>query len=303
MVKYLKRKLHSSKLKVELEGGLGNQLFQYYAGQYFATLYKCEVVYVIQPKSELSTNSLYVNFELNNFTVSVKYYKLKVLQELHRVIRFCIRKFKISQDLWFWFSGEFRSRVVGFDERLETRKQPKLISGYFQSYRYLPSKLRVNNLPLKNLSAAYLNLADKILIDKPIAIHIRGGDYWKYRDSVGILSYRYFADALQLSKYESSTDKIWLFSNDYGLSQEIKKHLKLITAKEIFENELTSAESMLLMSRAKRLIISNSTFSWWSAYLVDNPESIIAPETWFRNMTCPSDLIPSSWTQCKSHWI
>jgi hypothetical protein len=290
-------------IKVELEGGLGNQLFQYYAGQYFATRYQRKIVYVLQPKSEFSEDSLYVNFELKNFNVVVKYYRFRVLRELHRVIRFCIRKFKISQDLWFWFSGEYRSRVVGFDERLESKQQPKAISGYFQSYRYLPSKVRVSDLPLKNLSTSYLNLTDEMIIDKPIAIHIRGGDYWKYKDSIGILSYRYFADALQLSKYEASKDKIWLFSNDYDLSQEIKKLLKLVTTKEIFESELTAGESMLLMSQAKRLIISNSTFSWWSAYLVNNPESIIAPETWFRSITCPRDLIPSNWTQCKSHWI
>ena len=303
MGKYLKREWRSLNMKVELEGGLGNQLFQYFAGQYFAARYKCELIYVVQSKTALSANSLRASFEITNSAIEVKQYKKRIFRELYRVIRFSIRKSKISQDLWFWFSGEFRSRVVGFDEKLETKKQPELISGYFQSYRYLPVKVRLDKSPLKEFSASYLSLAEKILIEKPIAIHIRGGDYWKHRDSFGILSYKYFSNALQLSRYEFSSDKIWLFSNDYELCQEIKKQLKLSTSQEIFENDLNSAESMLLMSRSKRLIISNSTFSWWSAYLVENPECIIAPETWFRNMTSPLDLIPPTWIKCKSDWI
>lgn len=290
-------------MKVELEGGLGNQLFQYFAGQYFAARYRCELMYVVQSKTELSTNSLRASFEITNSVIAVKQHKSRIFRELYRVIRFSIRKSKISQDLWFWFSGEFRSRVVGFDEKLESKKQPELISGYFQSYRYLPVKVRLEKSPSKDFSASYRCLAEKILIEQPIAIHIRGGDYWKHRDSFGILSYKYFADALQLSRYNFSTDKVWLFSNDYELCQEIKKQLKLDTSEEIFENDLDSAESMLLMSRSKRLIISNSTFSWWSAYLVENPECIIAPETWFRNMTSPLDLVPLTWIKCKSDWI
>jgi hypothetical protein len=53
------------------------------------------------------------------------------------------------------------------------------------------------------------------------------------------------------------------------------------------------------MSHCKHNIIANSTFSWWGAWLNENPEKIIiAPKRWFANEEMQAqtqDLIPESW--------
>gem|GEM_PF-2591967 len=51
------------------------------------------------------------------------------------------------------------------------------------------------------------------------------------------------------------------------------------------------------MSKCKNHIIANSSFSWWGAWLSENPhKEVIAPKQWFNALEADTrDLIPNNW--------
>ena len=57
------------------------------------------------------------------------------------------------------------------------------------------------------------------------------------------------------------------------------------------------------MSLGRAIIISNSSFSWWSAFLSKEASLILAPRKWFKGIQDPKDLLPPEWITLESDWI
>ena len=131
-----------------------------------------------------------------------------------------------------------------------------------------------------------------------VSVHIRRGDY-AIRDTT-----RAFHGLLPLSYYESSIRKIaetidkpifYIFSDDIAWVEknlQIPYPLQFVhTAEDGYE-----AVDLKLMSSCKHNIISNSTFSWWAAWLNEHPAKIvIAPPHWSKLVPDTVNIIPSTW--------
>jgi len=84
----------------------------------------------------------------------------------------------------------------------------------------------------------------------------------------------------------------------YIFSDEIdwvKQNFKIENA--TYVSGLKSHEDLELMKNCKHNITANSSFSWWGAWLNNNPAKIvIAPKQWFKDSSVNTiDLIPASW--------
>jgi hypothetical protein len=101
----------------------------------------------------------------------------------------------------------------------------------------------------------------------------------------------YFEDAIGLiGDYEN----IFIFSDDIKWCKE-----NINFKNSIFVEGNTNIEDLWLMSLCTNNVISNSSFSWWSAYINNNSKKIIYPKNWFGDFTNinTSLICPREWTQ------
>jgi hypothetical protein len=147
----------------------------------------------------------------------------------------------------------------------------------------------------------------EILDLKPIVLHVRRGDYIKHAETYGLLSDAYFATALELvweQIPDSRNAEVWVFTDSV---ENVKTAMPILASNttRLVEAPVGTSDSDILiaMSFADKLVISNSTFSWWAAMLNSPKKIIVAPSKWYKNMEDPSRLIPDRWITQPSLWV
>jgi predicted nucleic acid-binding protein len=66
---------------------------------------------------------------------------------------------------------------------------------------------------------------------------------------------------------------------------------------------LTDVEQLALISKFKKVVIANSSYSWWGATLSKDETLVASPKNWYRSMPTPIDLIPENWIQIENSWL
>ena len=93
--------------------------------------------------------------------------------------------------------------------------------------------------------------------------------------------------------------RFFVFSDDIGAAAAELGHLSDNMRFVEHNTPRIAAYDMLLMSRCRHHIIANSTYSWWGAWLNENPDKmVIAPQRWFADEAMQAqtgDLIPETW--------
>jgi len=301
----------SKHLKIDLVGGVGNQLFSYCAGNYLALQKNLEVqVRLMKPSfGDFSHSSC-----INDFNIHPKVLELSTAKSVLLRLGIKIRAF-FSNNLptlkSILNSNIYVSKVVGFDENLIST-DAKVIRGYFQTYLYIDAILEQNpnflQLKLESPSDWFKELNSQISSISTIGIHVRGGDYLRKTNSnIGNLSSAYYKRAItMISEHTDLTSfRVFVFTDDIEHAKSLMGGIKgkLNLEYIVPPKNSKSVESLILMSNMNIRIISNSTFAWWAGYIGTKEGFVISPSKWFKGMPDPSHLIPSNWEVCESDWI
>lgn len=176
-----------------------------------------------------------------------------------------------------------------------------LRSSYFQSYKYFNDhkKLIQKLFDFPNEVRQYIdNKYSNYNFNNIVAIHVRHGDMLKEVLHNGKIFY-----ILSLSYYKNALKK---FNKNFKIlictgSAQVWINKKLIPylVKNNYKYEIVKNNShimdLYLMSKCKNFILSNSTYSWWGAYLSDSPNTVYCPKYFLNPNYEQPDIILPEW--------
>lgn len=179
--------------------------------------------------------------------------------------------------------------------------QPNLLlDGGFQSYKYFDEEIVKQLFAIPDIMKKEINSKYGIIFSEPIVgVNVRRGDYCFIPHRLPVCSKVFFQKAMKL--FPKGTRFLFI-SDDINWC---KKHFK---GNNIFylENS-TPLIDLYAQTLCTDNIISNSTFSWWGAYLNPHKEKkVICPKPWFgpcakNSKSDVDDLIPDNWIQITNH--
>lgn len=281
---------------VRILGGLGNQMFQY---AFYKALEKRHPK-VSADLTLFEDYNLHNGFELNDvFGIDVKEatrFTTNLYDTANR--KWLFRKLRRFLNLKNTYKEEVNEFL--FDPAFLSDTEPRLYYGYWQNEQYF-SDINIRNdfkfkRPLSEKNQQVLNL---IKNSQSVSIHVRRGDYVNHPLLGNICDLDYYQSAISLMNSKTSDPSYFIFSNDI---EWCKTNLSLNEATYIDWN--TGKDSyidMQLMSACKHQIIANSSFSWWGAWLNQNPDKIIiAPDKWINGEKYnDSEIVPKTWIKIR----
>ncbi|MBR6013827.1 MAG: alpha-1,2-fucosyltransferase [Selenomonadaceae bacterium] len=261
----------------KLGGGLGNQLFQYAVGRYLANKHNTELK-IVKNWFE-TTNAPLAYYQLDEFNIQKNFVSEEEVKDLQLI-------------------QETRTSFIP-----ETLDAPDniVLSGYWQSGKYFKDirDILLKELTLKNpLGKISSQWKEKILsAECAVSMHVRRGDYMTpgFRNHSGTIPFSFYYECISILKSRYPQMTLFIFSNELDF---VGKNFKFDVPVEYVKDCEKGCEEIFLMSCCKHNIIANSTFSWWGAWLNQNPDKeVFAPDPWHKDGWGGHDVVPENWTE------
>lgn len=290
-------------LIVKVNGGLGNQLFQYAAGRALADRVGARLLLDLSffdlPAGAHTPRA----FELDRFNTR---FERATENDLRPYVAMARNRWlgRSARLLPFLFPHRrhHERTLFIYEPALRTLSKDTYLDGHWQSEQYFADSagtIREDLRCIEPIGEANQAMLDAMKAVTPVSLHVRRGDYVTRSDANavhGTCSIEYYERAMKEIVAHTPDSVFHVFSDDANWARANLPKLRPM----IFVTHNTGVSDhfdLLLMAACKHHIIANSSFSWWGAWLNPNPtKQVIAPLRWFRDPAVDTrDLIPHGW--------
>jgi hypothetical protein len=292
---------------VKLQGGLGNQLFQYALGRHLAqkngTALKLDI-------SWYGTQT-YRSFDLHDWSI---------IENLATDAE--IRSFKKyrrkGRKIWFLYNYLFadeskyvREKGYAFDPKILELGSQAYLDGIWLSEKYfkgIEDIIRKEFRLRAPLPPAQSEIVRKMEKSESVSVCIRRGDFVsdkKISSIHGLLPLDYYERAVEYVADRISNPHFFIFSDDIDWCRSNFKTGYPTTFVSDGHKNISSSQELWLMSSCKHTVNANSSFSWWASWLNQNREKIVIfPKKWFKEESRnAASMVPESWVRLENKFI
>lgn len=301
-----------SMIIARMDGGLGNQMFQYAYGLHLARMHQTELILDTSSYASAPQHGFLLDRFCIEAQLATRAHQPRIPPRYRDTAESATGESQSDTppspslaDRFGWRAlRRLKESPFGFHTKYLSATDNRYLVGYWQSEKFFPGLRRelVQHFQLRDeLGDKSQAVARRIESTNSVVLHIRRGDYVNSSSAAAIyehLDLSYYVDCVQDWAASQRDLEVFVFSNDMGWCRD-NIRLPWVTHWIDHNDASTAHEDLALMSRAACCIIANSTFSWWAAWLNERAsKTVYAPSRWFRPGTHDGrHVICDSWKQ------
>jgi len=299
----------------KLQGGLGNQLFQYAIGRSLAYINNTKLVLDTSGFAFHYNEHVPRSYMLDAYPIKAEIAtekQLNTIKNANWLNKLRLKRNKHYKQLVFDEIPPKHSRYKFTDLYVTpkpTHYYPEImlkhdcdviLDGYWQSYKFFNN---INDLILAEFNCKETSLnynkevLEKIKSTESVSIHFRRTD--RVHTKADLRNFRFldmafYTQCVNEVKRKIDNPHLFIFSDDIEWCKQNVTFDAPITYMDAY-NEYTD---LYLMSKCKHNIIAHSTFSWWAAWMNNNKNKlVVCPEIWFSEQIPEDivDMVPDTW--------
>jgi hypothetical protein len=286
----------------QLQGGLGNQLFQYAAARSLALRHQAPLLldqsWFARTYDDVTPRDPLLSLLQTKGSLITQEPPVSRPKRIQRIAQ---RLLPISPYVYL------ERTPYRYDPLLERvslfRRQNLYLMGYWQSYRYFESirtTLQSEIRPQAQLDPHYQAYLEQIQHGNAALVHVRRGDYVHLASAAkvhGFLGLDYYQRGMDMLLARNPNLRFFVFSDDLAWAQENLPHQNNITFISSLERSDAVIQELELMTHCDHFLIANSSLSWWAAWLAKTADSpVFCPRQWTTDSSIAwDDLLPPDW--------